>query len=217
MPDPTHTATAPPIDIAADPPLPQTISIEPLRDTSVERDGVDARSNYVETFWLGILGPSTTLLLRHIAARFDASPGGFELDAQQTAQRLGIGHRSGKNSPFNRAILRAVQFNMAQPRGAYRLAVRTKLPRLSARQVANLPDALRTAHEGIGHVSPHREEPDRRAKRLALSLVRLGEEPPAIVGQLIAWRFDPEVAAQAAAWAGVQGSPAAPKPAQHTG
>ena len=40
------------------------LGVLPWHDPSVEADGFDPRSPYVETFWLPLLGPSTTLLLR---------------------------------------------------------------------------------------------------------------------------------------------------------
>src|SRR5688572_3024262 len=45
-----------------------------------EPDGHDPRSPYVERFWLGVLGPSTTWLLRCLAYGFDGQPDGFDLD-----------------------------------------------------------------------------------------------------------------------------------------
>jgi len=40
---------------------------------------------------LGILGPSTTWLLRRLAAGLEASPDGFDLPLADTAQALGPG------------------------------------------------------------------------------------------------------------------------------
>ncbi len=64
------------------------LSILPWPDGVIDALGHDPRSLYVERFWLGILGPSTTWLLRHLASGLDASPGGFDLDLAQTAQAL---------------------------------------------------------------------------------------------------------------------------------
>ena len=54
-----------------------------------EEDAHDPRSTYVERFWLGILGPSTTWLLRSLAYGFDGAPDGFDLDILDTARVLG--------------------------------------------------------------------------------------------------------------------------------
>ena len=43
-----------------------TISIRPWPDPVIDALGHDPRSSYVETYWLGILGPSTTWLLRRL-------------------------------------------------------------------------------------------------------------------------------------------------------
>ena len=42
----------------------QTLTIRPWADPVIDRVGHDPRSSYVEQFWLAILGPSTTWLLR---------------------------------------------------------------------------------------------------------------------------------------------------------
>ena len=44
--------------------LESTLPIRPWPDPLIEALGFDPRSAYVEQYWLGILGPSTTWLLR---------------------------------------------------------------------------------------------------------------------------------------------------------
>src|SRR5690349_17318456 len=70
-------------------PLPfDSLIVLPWPDPVVDAVGHDPRSPYVEHFWLGILGPSTTWLLRRMAAQFDTQPDGFELDLHETAGAL---------------------------------------------------------------------------------------------------------------------------------
>ena len=46
----------------------ETLTIRPWPDEVIDRLGFDPRSPYVERFWLGVLGPSTTWLMRRFAA-----------------------------------------------------------------------------------------------------------------------------------------------------
>lgn len=122
------------------------IRVSALHDPVLDAMGHDPRSPYVERYWLSILGPSATLLLRRLAAGLEAEPDGFEFDPAEWALELGLGTRGGKNSPFWRTIDRTTRFGMTR-RNAEVLAVRRRLPPLTARQVERLPGRLRTAHE----------------------------------------------------------------------
>jgi hypothetical protein len=122
------------------------LHIRPWADTALESTGHDPRSAYVETFWLPVLGPSTTWLLRRLAAVLDANPEGTRIDLADTARRLGLGHRGGRSSPFMRSLARCVAFDMAQPRGPGVLAVRRRVPPLGRRQLLRLPPSLQESH-----------------------------------------------------------------------
>jgi hypothetical protein len=80
--------------------------VRPWTDEVIDSLGFDPRSPYVERFWLGVLGPSTTWLLRRVAAAFDESPDGFYLPLGETARALGLGDRGGRHSPFLRTVNR---------------------------------------------------------------------------------------------------------------
>jgi len=181
----------------------ETLIIQPWPDPVVEANGHDPRSPYVEQFWLPTLGPSTTLFLRHVAALLDRWPDGCEVGLDDTARALGLVNQTGRGSPFARALSRSVQFNLAQPSG-FGIAVRRRLPWLNPRQVAHLPAPLQEAH-AAWVAGPGSEDTDRarrlRARRLALSLLELGEDPPSIEWQLRQWRFPAEVCADAVLWA----------------
>ena len=62
---------------AVDPALP-VLWVEPWEDEITDELGHDPRSAYVERFWLGTLGPSSTWLLRAIAYGLEAAPAGLE-------------------------------------------------------------------------------------------------------------------------------------------
>jgi hypothetical protein len=129
------------------PTFPETrLEIRPWPDPVLDHLGHDTRSPYVERYWLPILGPSSTLLLRRLAAALDEAPDGFELDPSSWAVELGIGMRGGRHSPFWRSIERTCRFGATRRHGEV-LAVRRRLPPLNRHQIDRLPPALRHRHE----------------------------------------------------------------------
>jgi len=129
------------------PTLTTQLIVLPWVDSVHGRAGHDPRSLYVEKYWLGILGPSTTLLLRRIARGFDDRPEGFAVSLVDTARALGLGEGTGRSSMVMRTVERACQFGMARTGSSGELHVRTELPWLTARQVSRLPEILQRAHE----------------------------------------------------------------------
>lgn len=176
------------------------LDVRRWHDPLIDQLGHDPRSRYTERFWLGILGPSTTLLLRLITDDLDRSAGELTLDLEQTAARLGIGHRGGRNSPLARSIQRACRFGAARMVGRTQLDVRHRLPPLNRAQVERLPAALQTehqnttAHDTNGSVRA-------RARRLALDLIECGDGFDEAERQVARWRIPPPVAADAVNWA----------------
>lgn len=181
-----------------------TLTIAPWADEVVDRLGFDPRSAYIEQFWLGVLGPSTTWLIRRLAASFEEHPDGFELDLATTARALGLGDRGGRHSPFLRSVNRLVLFELAQPTGPDELAVRRRLPPLNQRQVARLDQARQAEHQAWQQRqlrTPSDDAQRSRGRQLALSLVELGEGREAAERQLLRWRYHPAVAREASTWA----------------
>ena len=200
------SAVAPPTSPAAGQtsPVPATVAIRPWPDSVIDALGHDPRSSYVEHFWLGVLGPSTTWLLRRLATGLEASPAGFDLPLADTAQSLGLGAKGGRHSPFMRALGRCCQFDLAEARPGGVLAVRRKLPPLSRRQLVRLPPSLQAAHQEWHEEqlrTPAADQLRRRCRRLALSLLELGEDLESTERQLHRWRFHPVMSREAAAWA----------------
>jgi len=115
-------------------------------DETVDGPVHDALAPYVENYWLGVLGPSATWMLRRVATQLAASPAGFVMDLAETAQCLGVGG-TGKNSPFIRALGRLVQFEMARVLDDGSLAVRREVPTLSRRHLLRLPASVQARHE----------------------------------------------------------------------
>jgi hypothetical protein len=181
-----------------------TLHIRPWPDEVIDALGHDPRSTYVETYWLGILGPSTTWLLRRLAAHLERRPAGFDLSLEDTAACLGLGHKGGRNSPFVRSLGRLVQFDLAQAQDDRVLAVRRKVAPLNRRQIAHLPASLQLEHAEWQESQlriPAVEQQRRRSRQLALSLLELGEDLEATERQLHRWKYHPAMAHEAAAWA----------------
>lgn len=193
-----------PRDLTLDNP---TLLVRPWADPVIDQVGYDPRSLYVERFWLGILGPSATWLMRYLVDRLEADPEGHELDLQACATSLGLGRRQGPNAAFPRTIVRCCQFGAGRfagyDDGRPVLEVRRKLPPLTRRQIARLPEALRADHDRWMDRSPTTAAAELRdrARRLALSLIELGEDREATERQLHRWRFHPALASEATAWA----------------
>jgi hypothetical protein len=186
------------------PPDTDYVLVRPWFDPVVDRVGHDPRSPYVERFWLGVLGPSVTWLLRYLVGRLENEPDGFDLELDACAKAIGLGRLQGPNAAFPRTILRTCQFGMARLLGGTTFEVRRKLPPLSQRQLARLPEALRAEHaEWVDGAPPEpaTDELRDRARRLALSLVELGEDREGTERQLLRWRFHPTLATEATDWA----------------
>jgi hypothetical protein len=178
--------------------------------------GFSLRSDYVEEFWLPVLGPSSIVLLRHLDAALTASPGGVSIDLPDTARALGLGQRTGRNGPMVRTVQRCCAFGAARLTSAHQLLVRRRLPTLSRRQVARLPEGMQARHAEL--FAGRRERPTttdagdppagpdvdalrRRCRTLAVSLLDLGGDTDAAEAQLHRWHFHPAMAHESVHWA----------------
>ncbi len=185
-----------------------TLRVAPWPDPLIDQLGFDPRSTYVEAYWLGTLGPSTTWLLRRLARGLDIAPDGFELDLSACARELGLGDKGGRHSPFARSLARLVQFEIARwhaPHGT--LEVRRRVPPLNRRQVLHLPDELRQRHDDWQARQLEAQPAEmirRRCKSLAAALVETGEDREAAERQLLQWGFHPALCYESTAWAAGQ-------------
>lgn len=84
--------------------------------------------------------------MRRLAAGFEYSPEGFDLDLAETARSLGLGDRSGRHSPFVRSINRTIQFGLAHLSGEDALSVRRRVPPLNRARLCRLSPALQARH-----------------------------------------------------------------------
>jgi hypothetical protein len=187
--------------------MPTTLTIVPWADP-VHTLGFDPRSLYAETFWLPTLGPTSLLLLRHLAVRFDQSPRSdtrIELRVAEASLALGVGRREGSSSPIVRTLARLEQFDLAAADPASpTIAVRRTLPPLHQRLLRRLPADLQRVHEHwvkARLAEPPYAEAMRRARRLALRLLENGDRRDQVEATLGSIGYHPAVSAAAARWA----------------
>ena len=174
-------------------------------DPLVDHLGYDPRSAYVERFWLGVLGPTTLFLLRSLAGTLDIHPDGIDLDLERTAQQIGLGGRRGRNGPFQRAIGRLVNFELARFTVSRELAVRRLVPPLARRHLMRLDPSSKEQHRlWLMAETPADPAVTRlrwRARRLALGLVAMGDDYATVELELLGWHLHPALASDAASWA----------------
>lgn len=130
-----------------EPAAPQWIEVHAWWDPELAIKGHELRSAYVERFWLGVLGPSVVFLLRRMARGLEEHPTGFRIDVADTARAIGLGGGTNRQSPIMRTIDRACMFGAMRRPAPDQLEVRTHLPRLTKRQLARLPEAVRRSHD----------------------------------------------------------------------
>jgi hypothetical protein len=178
--------------------VPETLVVLPWADPLIDPIGHDPRSRYVELFWLGVLGPTATLLLRRLADGLESYPDGFELDVPSLARGLGIKLQGQRRAAFLNALERTVLFGMAQHH-THGLLVRRRIPPLSHRQVMQLPSDLQRAHADWAGPSAltFPEHVRWRAEALAHTMLAAGDEPELIERQLALVGVPPVVGVEA--------------------
>ncbi len=174
-----------------------SLMVVPWHDPVVDSVGYDVRSQYVELFWLNVLGPTATWILRRLALGFDRYPLGYELDLGETASALGLSYTAGTANSFMRSLNRCVLFGVSQPTDGG-LAVRRKVPPVATRHLMRMPPHLRQAHQqwsvSATRISLVELE---RARVLAEAMVETGDDPDAVERQLLALGVLPAAAIEA--------------------
>jgi hypothetical protein len=174
----------------------QRLTILPWNDEVVDAVGFDPRSQYVELFWLNVLGPTATWLLRRMVSGLDAEPAGYELDLPETANALGLTYGPGASNPFTRALHRCVLFGAARPLRIDALAVRRRLPPVATRHLQRMPDRLRQIHESWKRATLTASQLE-RAQVLARAMVAVGDDPDVVERQLLGLGVPPRAAIDA--------------------
>jgi hypothetical protein len=159
----TDHSEAPAPSTVSSPARSDLLTVVPLWDPILATKGVDPRDAYVERFWLGVLGPSTVLLLRRFARGLEERPTGFRVGLADTSLALGLGKGTGRNAAISRTIDRAANFGLLRADQPGQIEVRTHMPLLPSRFVRQLPPLLRTTHaEWIAEHRPHVAEQRRQ-------------------------------------------------------
>ena len=173
--------------------IPQEAVIRPWVDPVVDVRGFDPRGSYAERYWLSVIGPTASWILRRFADCFDAAPEGFVLDLGHTARTMGLSFEKNTASPFGKALHRCVMFGVAHPVPGG-LAIRRRLPQIANRHLRRLPDAVRELHDAWVQADIVLDDLG-RAHLLATAMLDAGDEPWLIEHQLVALAVSPPVAA----------------------
>lgn len=162
-----------------------TVALTVWIDPTVEAIGHDPRSRYVETYWLGVLGPTASWVLRRWSDVLDANPDGVEIDLTELAREMGLSYTIGRSSPFAKAIQRLMMFGLAHST-PFGIAVRRSIPDVAHRHVRRMTDVLQARH-ALDVAAPAPTLDDfTRAHTIALAMRTAGDETSRIERQLVA-------------------------------
>lgn len=128
----------------------ETLNVLPWQTDHPMTGWHDPRDKYTERYWLPILGPSTSWIVRRLADCFDYAPDGFDLDVHEMARSIGLTGTKSHHDPFHRALARLVMFDFARVEhrnGENVFLVRRRLPPLSRSHVRQLPEGIRARYE----------------------------------------------------------------------
>ncbi len=183
--------------------LESEITLEKWSDPLLEQLGYPVDSEYVEYFWLPILGPSsiwllrrTSNLLRHTGQR------SVVVASDEFGRSLGLGSVSGGRSLLAKTITRCIHFDVARPGGSTSLEVRSHLGPLTQRQLDRLPTSLQATHRTQCHSKIEQAllSQRKRARQMGLSLFNLGEDLSNIATRLRSWHFTDELIDDVMTW-----------------
>lgn len=121
------------------------ITIGPLEDLTVERVGWHLEHEYVETFWLPVVGPTALVFLRKWGRVLRQVPA-WTIEKETLAKSLGIGMPA-----LFKMLDRMPGFHLAQWEAddySY-MSIRRALPNIPEAKLLRLPDTLQVAHEFI--------------------------------------------------------------------
>lgn len=116
-------------------------------DALVEAHGHPVRSEYVEVYWLPVIGPTALCIARRLGVLLDTANGDEVcVNLHDLSKMMGLSMTKGEHSPFGRAINRLARFGLACP-SPYGFLMRTTFPTVAGRHVRYFPDVLQAAHE----------------------------------------------------------------------
>ncbi len=135
---------------------PTSLTVVTWPDPIVESRGHKPGSAYVETVWLGVLGPRTTLCWSRCPESPAPAPGTV-VDTTDLAVSLGLSGQLGRNAPITTTLGHMIMFGAAL-RSGDTLALRRALPDGPEHRASRLSYSARLAHERwSGHAAPDPE------------------------------------------------------------
>jgi hypothetical protein len=174
----------------------QVITIRPWIDPLVDEIGHAPFGRYFETFWLGVLGPTATWLVRRLVAGLERDPDGYEIDLVATARTMGMSYSAHRSSPFAKALQRCTMFGLTH-QTSDGLAVRRRIPSVAERHLRRMPESLRLQHEAWLR-TPSSVDEFARAHRLAVAMIEAGDDINTIEHLLVSLGVGDAIAAEVA-------------------
>jgi hypothetical protein len=184
----------------------QPLQIRLWADDVLSELGHDPRSAYVERFWLGLLGPAAAWFLRCTAYGLENAPAGYGLVPHDFAQLIGLGTKTGRQSPFVRSVARLCYFQLAYVANNT-LVVRTAIPWLDQRQLLRTPTFLQREHKAWERMEREQDPLQasrRRAATKALTAARDGSSTRDVESLIQRSDLHPTITAAIADWATTQ-------------
>jgi hypothetical protein len=106
-------------------------------------------SYYATAVWLPILGPSTFLAWRLLAAELQHHPAGVSTSADRLAADLGLGSAKGEQAAIARTLRRLERFGITRSITDELILIGEELPPASPAQLARLDEVVRGRHERL--------------------------------------------------------------------
>jgi hypothetical protein len=184
----------------------QPLQIRLWADDVLAELGHDPRSAYAERFWLGLLGPAAAWFLRCTAYGLENAPQGYGLVPHDFAQLIGLGTKTGRQSPFVRSVARLCYFQLAYVANNT-LVVRTAIPWLDQRQLLRTPTFLQREHKMWERIEREQDPllaSRRRAATKALTAARDGSSTSDVERLIRRADLHPTIVATIADWATTQ-------------
>ena len=121
-----------------------------------------ARGEYVETYWLPLIGPSSYLLLRALV-KISEDLGTYtsgptittHIPLAPLVEGIGLTYRQGRNSPMNKTLDRMETFKLIERPTPNTMTVATYLPTVTSKQLQARVPHLAALHD-LDHPQPTR-------------------------------------------------------------
>ena len=154
--------------------------------------GVDARSRYVDHYWIPTLGPTAVCLIRILMRMIARRGETVEVRAEQLSELLGL--RPDGDAALGAALGVLADADLVTVADDGVLEVSGRFPHLTDDQIAHLPPALADAHRSPGSLAAaaavdgvdrvHAFGPHARALSLAATIDEILVNPGLDAGQL---------------------------------